>query len=76
MQQNGTVTAQTPLTPTTQTLNGVSTTLGNYYQQLVEFVRSFDDDPILTTLVGSAASGVATAVALEGIRALTGYADL
>lgn len=69
-------TTSQPVTPTTQALSGVSQTLGNYYQQLVEFIRSYDDDPILTTLVGAAASGIATAVALEAVRAITGYADL
>ena len=43
-------------------LGNIATPLGNFYESLVTFVDSFDNDPILTTIVGAGVTGVATGV--------------
>jgi hypothetical protein len=43
-------------------LGNIATPLGTFYDQLVTFVNAFDNDPILTTIVGAGVTGVATGV--------------
>lgn len=57
-------------------LGTVSTSLENFYNNLVAFVNSFDNDPILTTVVGAGVTGVTTGVFVGIADIITRALDL